>query len=112
MDACVLVDEFVCIYHVLFHRNPTMQKLHYFINDFIFSSSAIGSVIALCPQIPKQIRGGRSHCTTPANQLMVIVLKIWSLSNPQRDLLITGPTALTYKVSNRKKSYVCDFVDD
>jgi hypothetical protein len=41
-----------------------------------------GLVIALRLQTPKHIRGGWSrYVLTPANQLMVMGLKIWSLSN-------------------------------
>jgi hypothetical protein len=44
-----------------------------------------GLVIALHPQTPKHIRVIRAAghiILTPANQLMVMGLKIWSLSNP------------------------------
>jgi hypothetical protein len=39
-------------------------------------------VIALRPQTPKHIGAAGHIILTPANQLMVIGLKIWSLSNP------------------------------
>jgi hypothetical protein len=42
-------------------------------------------VIALHPQTPKHIRGSWSHYT-PANQLILIGLNIWSLSNPDFEL--------------------------
>jgi hypothetical protein len=45
--------------------------------------SFLSLVIALRTQTPKHISGGWSHILlTPANQLMVMGLKIWSLSNP------------------------------
>jgi hypothetical protein len=42
-------------------------------------------VIALRPQTLKHVRGGWSHYT-PANQLILMGLKIWSLSNPGFEL--------------------------
>jgi hypothetical protein len=55
---------------------PCLAEL-YFVITFWF-----GLVVALRPQTPKHIRGGWSHKLTPANQLMAIGLKIWSLSDP------------------------------
>jgi hypothetical protein len=55
-----------------------------------------GWVIALHPQTLKHIIGAAGIIIlTPANQLIVTGLKIWSLSNPgsTSDLLLTDPRA-------------------
>jgi hypothetical protein len=68
-------------------------------------------VTALRPQTPKHIRGGWSHThiiLTPANQLMIMGLKICMVTVQSgfrtSDLLITGPTRFPTALAGTKRT--------